>query len=59
MKFFIARVISLATAQADTPDKDALIARYKHKFAVVLKNGMFTCPHRVHGETSLGTAGLF
>lgn len=46
VKLFIVFVISLATAQAASSDKDALVAKYKNKFAVVLKDGISTCLHR-------------
>ena len=50
MKLFIALFVSLAVAQAGSPDKDALVAKYQDKFAVVLKDGITTCLHRSTGE---------
>jgi hypothetical protein len=50
MKLFIALLVSLATAQAGSPYKDALVAKYKNKFAVILQDGISTCLHRSTGE---------
>jgi len=57
MKLFIALLVSLAAAQAGPPDKDALVAKYQNKFAVVLKDGITTCLHRSTGEEMARAVG--
>jgi hypothetical protein len=37
MKLFIVLLVSLTPAQAGSPDKDALLGKYKNKFAVILQ----------------------